>query len=106
MKLEANRQNSEARCAAEVACTSVNSLSEGVGRILGAADAAARFGVSFSTLKRGWPAGKFPAPVRVSENRIGWLEVEIDRWQRERIAERDASLAARQGPEAGYMKSL
>lgn len=90
MKLEANTRGSEARDAAEASRSPVNSSNGTVGRILGAADAAARFGVSFSTLKRGWPVGKFPAPIRVSENRIGWLEVEIDRWQRERIAERDA----------------
>ncbi len=61
-----------------------------VGRIFGASDAAARFGVSFSTLKRGWPKGIYPAPIRVSENRIGWLEADILIWQRERVAERDA----------------
>lgn len=90
MKSEANRQSGVAQDAADVACTPVNSLSECVGRIFGAAEAAACFGVSFSTLKRGWPVGRFPAPIRVSQNRIGWLEVDIARWQRERIAERDA----------------
>lgn len=92
MKSEANRRSSEARNAVEASRDPVNPSDAVVGRILGAADAAARFGVSFSTLKRGWPVGKFPAPIRVSENRIGWLEVEIDRWQRDRIAERNARM--------------
>lgn len=90
MNSEANKPVSGARNNSEATCPPVSLSSEGVGRIFSATDAAARFGVSFSTLKRGWPLGKFPAPVRVSENRIGWLEVEIDRWQRSRIAERDA----------------
>lgn len=60
------------------------------GRIFGAAGAAERLGVSVSTLKRGWPIGRYPSPIRTGENRIGWLEVDILRWQRERVAERDA----------------
>lgn len=85
MKLEANKRSGEA-----AKDEAANTSEVVVGRIFGAADAAACFGVSFSTLKRGWPVGKFPAPIRVSENRIGWLEIDIARWQRERIAERDA----------------
>lgn len=59
-------------------------------RIFGAADAAERLGISVSTLKRGWPKGVYPAPIRISEHRIGWLESELARFQSERVAERDA----------------
>ena len=65
------------------------------GRIFGAAGAAERLGVSVSTLKRGWPEGRFPPPIRTSESRIGWLETDIIRWQRDRVAERDVNLTVR-----------
>ena len=35
--------------------------------------------------------GKFPAPIRLGPNAVGWLESDIVAWQRERIAERDAT---------------
>lgn len=65
------------------------------GRIFGLRKAADLLGVSISTLKRGWPEGRFPAPIRTSIDRIGWLESEILAWQRARIADRDAELAKR-----------
>jgi len=34
--------------------------------------------------------GKFPAPIRLSENRVAFLENEIDVWLEARIAERDS----------------
>jgi len=39
-------------------------------------------------------AGKFPAPIKVGQNRIGWVESEIDEWLNAKIAERDAKEAA------------
>jgi prophage regulatory protein len=33
--------------------------------------------------------GRFPRPIRISEQRIGWLEHEIDAWLADRVAERD-----------------
>jgi prophage regulatory protein len=38
-------------------------------------------------------AGRFPKPVKLSARRKGWLESEIIRWQRARIAERDGTAA-------------
>ena len=35
--------------------------------------------------------GKFPKPIRLSAQSVGWLETEIAAWQQARIAERDAS---------------
>jgi predicted DNA-binding transcriptional regulator AlpA len=60
------------------------------GRILKLAHAAALFGVSPSTLKRRWPKGDFPAPIRICPGRVGWLEAEILKWQAARAEERDA----------------
>jgi len=34
--------------------------------------------------------GKYPAPVRLSERRKGWLEDELVKWQQKRLAERNA----------------
>ena len=39
-------------------------------------------------------AGKFPTPIKVGQNRIGWVESEIDEWLNAKIAERDAKEAA------------
>jgi prophage regulatory protein len=39
--------------------------------------------------------GKFPRRVRTGQNRYGYLEQEVEDWIDERIAERDAALAAR-----------
>jgi prophage regulatory protein len=33
--------------------------------------------------------GKFPKPIRLGGNRVGFLEEEVDRWLRDRAAERD-----------------
>jgi prophage regulatory protein len=33
--------------------------------------------------------GKFPKKIRISANRMGWLESEIDQFLRDRAAERD-----------------
>ena len=38
-------------------------------------------GKSRTTLWRDVRAGRFPAPVKVGPNRIGWLESEIEDWQ-------------------------
>lgn len=35
-------------------------------------------------------AKKFPAPIKISAGRNGWVESEIDTYLRDRIAERDA----------------
>ena len=53
-------------------------------------------GISYSKahLWRRISAGTFPKPIRLGVNRIAFLEVEIDAWLNERIAERDAGEAA------------
>lgn len=33
--------------------------------------------------------GTFPAPVKLTERAVGWIESEVDEWIEQRIAERD-----------------
>lgn len=37
-------------------------------------------------------AGKFPAPIRLGENRVAWIESEIDQWLEVKLQERNAAL--------------
>ena len=39
-------------------------------------------------------AGKFPAPIKIGQNRNGWVDTEIDRYIEERVAERDSKMGA------------
>jgi prophage regulatory protein len=50
-------------------------------------------GVSFTSvhLLRLEKLGRFPRRIRVGENRVGWIEAEIDQYLQERIAERNAA---------------
>jgi prophage regulatory protein len=48
-------------------------------------------GISYSKphLYRLIKAGKFPRPVPLGENRIGFVEAEIEGWLQAKVAERD-----------------
>jgi len=35
-------------------------------------------------------AGKFPAPIKLGENRNAFVETEVDAWIEQRVVERDA----------------
>jgi prophage regulatory protein len=48
----------------------------------------ARTGLSRSTLYAYIHAGRFPAPVTISDRCVAWVESEIDAWISERIASR------------------
>jgi prophage regulatory protein len=52
-------------------------------------------GISYSRQHRDRliKAGKFPPPIALGSNRVGWIESEIEDWLVERIAARDAALA-------------
>jgi prophage regulatory protein len=39
-------------------------------------------------------AGKFPKRIQVGENRVAWLESEVEDWIAARVAERDRPVAA------------
>lgn len=53
-------------------------------------------GISYSTsqLYRKIAAGTFPKPVKLGENRIAFVESEIDEWIEARMAERGHTSAA------------
>jgi prophage regulatory protein len=39
-------------------------------------------------------AGRFPRPIPLGDRAVGWLESEIDAWQKARTAKRDAKATA------------
>ena len=43
---------------------------------------------------------KFPRRIKLGENRIGWVEAEIDEWLAAKIAERDREAEAAGGADA------
>ena len=57
------------------------------GRVLGSAEVEARTGLSRSTIDVRVAEGTFPRPVRLAGRACGWLESDVDRWIRERIAQ-------------------
>ncbi len=52
---------------------------------------AAEKGIDFSRMHiyRQEKAGKFPKRVQISDNTVGWIEEEIDAWQKAKVAARD-----------------
>lgn len=58
-------------------------------------DVVARAGVCSMTVRRWAAAGKFPRPIKLGSNSIGFLSDEIDAWINGRCAERDRAPATR-----------
>ena len=58
-------------------------------RILRLRKLLARYDVSRSTIYKWMDEGTFPAPIKLGPRAVGWLESELDSFDRERIAERD-----------------
>ena len=46
-------------------------------------------GLSTSSIYDQMSKGLFPRPIKLSENRVAWLEDEVEAWMAERIAQRD-----------------
>ena len=46
-------------------------------------------GLPRSTIYEKIAQGSFPKPIRLSERAVGWLETEIEAWQKARIAQRN-----------------
>ena len=44
---------------------------------------------------------KFPAPIRLGENRVAWIETEIDEWLEVKRQERDATVKESAACKAG-----
>jgi prophage regulatory protein len=62
-------------------------------RVLSFSDLVGQKGIRYSRvhLYRLVHGRKFPAPLRLSANRVAWLEDEVDAWLAARAAERDAA---------------
>ncbi len=56
--------------------------------ILPIGDVIRRVGLSRSTIYDLLRKGNFPPPVPLSENRVGWLEHEVEAWIAERVRSR------------------
>ena len=54
-------------------------------RILKAKEVAERTSISIPHIRRLARDGKFPEPIPLTENRSGWLEVDVDEWISERV---------------------
>ena len=60
-------------------------------KILSAKDVAQKTSLSVPHIRRAAKANLFPAPIKLSEIRLGWLEEEIDAWLKQTV------LSAREG---------
>lgn len=49
-------------------------------RILKAKEVAERTSISVPHIRRLAHEGKFPAPMKLTDNRTGWLEEEVEEW--------------------------
>jgi prophage regulatory protein len=63
-------------------------------RLLSKKEVRNRVCYSFAHIARLEKAGLFPNRVRLGQNRVAWVEDEIDAWINERIAERDMSASS------------
>ena len=46
-------------------------------------------GRSRSSILRDVPEGRFPRPIKLGENSVGWLRIEVEKWLADRVTERD-----------------
>jgi prophage regulatory protein len=54
----------------------------------------ARVGLSRSTIYNRISEGTFPAPVRLGERSVAWLEQSIDQWIEDRVVESGREMVA------------
>ena len=57
-------------------------------RIVRLREVMARTGLSRSTIYVWVAEGRFPKPVPLGERSVGWIEAELEKWLRDRIAAR------------------
>ena len=60
-------------------------------RILREREVCQRTGLSRMTIRRKMKAGQFPQSVRLGENSVGWVELEVQGWINALVAERTAA---------------
>lgn len=61
-------------------------------RILRRPEVEAATGLSRSSIYARMSRGEFPRPVRIGTRAVGWVETEIEEYNRQRIAERDGEV--------------
>jgi predicted DNA-binding transcriptional regulator AlpA len=69
-------------------------------RIVKKAEAAAQFGISYSTLYRLIATNRFPQPVKIGPNRMGFSQIELDNHMAKLKAERVAITALHEAAHA------
>lgn len=57
-----------------------------IGRLLRIKDVEAETSLSRATIYRRIAAGEFPAPIRLTTQRVAWSETAIERWKSEQLA--------------------
>ncbi len=60
-------------------------------RLISKKEVRAKVSYSFAHIDRKEKAGQFPTRVRLGQNRVAWVEAEVDQWIEARIFERDLS---------------
>ena len=55
-------------------------------RIIRTEDLTSRLGLSRATIFRNVKAGRFPAPIKISQRAIGWRIDEVEAWIAARVA--------------------
>lgn len=58
--------------------------------LLAMKDVVRRTSLSRTSIYRLVDADRFPRPVRIIDQRLGWVAAEVDQWIADRIAQRDA----------------
>ena len=61
-------------------------MSDAVRSLLSLQEVRQRVPFSRSTIYAKIPAGEFPAPVRISENRVAWDSAAIDAWIADKLS--------------------
>jgi prophage regulatory protein len=64
-------------------------------RIIRRPELESRFGLKRSTVYDHVKAGTFPAPIRIGERAVGWIESEVEAWLESRIAASRKGVSAR-----------
>ncbi len=63
-------------------------------RLLSKKEVRDRVVYSFAHIARMEKAGQFPSRVRLGQNRVAWVEDEIDDWIKQRILDCDLSVSS------------
>jgi prophage regulatory protein len=71
-------------------------------RFLPKAEVSQRVSLCPASIDRKVKGGTFPMPIRISENRVAWLESEIDAWIAKRAAEPRERKPSPAAPNNGY----